>query len=336
MVQPPNPAGIWDLPGNTTLAPLTRGGYNNHLFRVTLPDGQSPYVLRVYGNHSNPRLIEHELSILLQLARARLPFAVPAPVFTRRGELCATVHTPDGLKLMILQPMLPGENPRPGDLAQTRSVGEALARLLEALKKVDTRGMRLPPAYHELERVHPLVTEPGVVLASLGSLLDRELRAQAGPIVTRVIAQAGSVAASLPKQLIHGDVIPGNLLCDGDRVSAVLDFENCAVNPRIMDIAGALDTWLWDVLGTDALWQRVEALAGGYNRISPMTKAEAAAVPLLILLRNVNVLMHLAGRFHAGLSPFIDVESWIESLISIDAWLNVQCDTLTGKLLAAR
>ncbi|MCX6020117.1 MAG: hypothetical protein NTZ50_16770, partial [Chloroflexi bacterium] len=44
-------------------------------------------------------------------------------------------------------------------------------------------------------------------------------------------------------------------------------------------------------------------------------------LPTLIRLRNAVVLMHLIGRFLGGLSPFIDVESWIESFLQIDAWL---------------
>ena len=52
-------ASIWDVPASVTIAPLDRGGYNNALFGVSV-NGSMPYVLRVYGNHANPKFIQHE------------------------------------------------------------------------------------------------------------------------------------------------------------------------------------------------------------------------------------------------------------------------------------
>jgi homoserine kinase type II len=326
-MHPPSPAGIWDLPKDCVVAPLDHGGYNNHLFRVDIA-GRPEYVLRVYGNHSNPRLIEHELSVTLQLQRHKLPVVVPAPVFTRRGEMCATVNTDSGMKLMVLLPFLQGVNPAPSNLAQARNVGEAIALLLNAMKTVETRGLRLPPPYIELERVHPLVPEPLLALDELGSLVDKATRFQINDILDRVIGEVAGHWKKLGTQLTHGDVIPGNIMVQGDRVTAILDFENCALNPRAMDLAGALDTWLWDALGRDALWERYDALGKGFSSVNRLSRDEVAALPILILLRNANVLMHLIGRYAGGLSPFIDVESWLDTLVEIDAWLTDNCDAL--------
>ena len=133
---------------STVVAPLARGGYNNLLFGVR-PSDDAPisHVLRVYGNHGNARHIEHELAVLLQLQRAKLPFQIPAPEITRRGEMCATFATDEGPKLMVLLPFLKGANPATSDLLHARAVGTALAQLLKALKKVDVRGLRLPPVH---------------------------------------------------------------------------------------------------------------------------------------------------------------------------------------------
>lgn len=312
---------IWDLPRSCVVAPLARGGYNNRLFGVRPNDGAPlTHVLRVYGNHSNARHIEHELAVLLQLQRAKLPFAVPAPEITRRGEICATLPTDEGNKLTVLLPFLPGANPVTSDLAQAHAVGEALAHLLRALKKVDVRGLRLPPPAHALERVHPLVPDPAHALDELHSLLDPDLRRATTAAVERTIIDA-TTCASLPAQLTHGDVIPGNVLCEGPRVTAILDFENCSTNPPAMDLAGAFDTWLWDALGRDELWLRLDALGRGYSSVTRLSSKEIAALPTMIRLRNAVVMIHLVGRFHGGISPLVDVESWCESFVTIDEWL---------------
>lgn len=330
-MQLPSPAAIWDLPKDCVVAPLDHGGYNNHLFRVDV-SGQPAHVLRVYGNHSNPRLIEHELAVVLQLQRQKLPFAVPAPEFTRRGEMCATVPTPDGIKLMVLLPFLRGANPTPSSLGQARAVGSAIAQLLNAMKRVDTRGLRLPPSYLMLERVHPLVPEPLRAMDELGTLADKTTHFQINNILERVMSEANGAWRAIGAQLTHGDVIPGNILTEGERVSAILDFENCANNPRAMDLAGALDTWLWDVLGdANALWQRFDALGTGFSSVTKLSRDEIAALPTLILLRNASVLMHLIGRFTSGLSPYIDVENWLETMIQLDEWLTENKDEMRAR-----
>ncbi len=273
-----NLASIWDLPANTAVQPLARGGYNNHLFRVDV-GGVPSFVLRQYGNHNNPRMIEHELSVLLQLQRQKLPFSVPAPVFTKRGEICATVPGPDGLILLVLLPFIAGTNPDIANLAQCRAVGAAIAQLGQAMKKVDVRGLRLPPPYVELERVHPLVSEPLLALDDVDELaggIDAGLRARVNAILERVIAESQTRWKKLGEQLTHGDMIPGNVMVAGDRVVALIDFENCALNPRAMDLASALDTWLFDVLGKPGeLWQRFQALGAGYTSAQKLSKDES-------------------------------------------------------------
>lgn len=313
---------IWDLPRSCVVAPLSRGGYNNLLFGVQPSDGAPiSHVLRVYGNHANARHIEHELAVLLQLQRQKLPFAIPSPEITRRGEMCATLPTDEGHKLTVLLPFLPGMNPATPNLAQARAVGVALAQLLKAMKKVDVRGLRLPPPAAALERVHPLVPDPLHALDDLAGLLDGNLCRRTHALLERTTNATAACWKPLGSQLTHGDVIPGNVLCDGARVTAILDFENCSLNPPVMDLAGALDTWLWDALGRDELWLRFDALGQGYSSITRLSEKEITALPTLIRLRNAVVLIHLVGRFHAGLSPLVDVESWVQTFLQIDDWL---------------
>lgn len=76
---------IWPIQTPTGLRPA--GGGNNLNQFVDTPSGT--YMLRVYRNHSNAVRILCELSVLTQLEHAGLPFAVPAPIPTRSGELLA-------------------------------------------------------------------------------------------------------------------------------------------------------------------------------------------------------------------------------------------------------
>jgi Ser/Thr protein kinase RdoA (MazF antagonist) len=299
--------------------------------------GAPAFVLREYGNHNSARNIEHELSVLLQLQRHKLPFRVPAPEITRRGEICASIMGPNGLKLFVLLPYVNGVNPDPANLRQARNVGAAIAHLCAALKKVDARGLRLPPPYAELGRVHPLVDDPLHALTDVDELaggLEPTLLTRGNALLQRLTADVVPARLrELGAQLTHGDIIPGNVLCDGDAVSAVIDFENCALNPRPTDLAAALDTWLFDVLATpDALWARCDALVGGFKSVTKLAREEIEALPDLLMLRNASVLMHLCGRFITNLTPLVDVENWLTSMLELEDWLSANGTTLKERV----
>ncbi len=311
---------IWALPAGCVLRPLGQG-YNNLLYRLYTAAGDPlPFVLRVYGNHANPKYIQHEIAILKQLGEHALPFSLPTPIATHRGEFWALVDEGQGPRLMTLVPFLPGQNPDVRDLAQAEAAGAAMAQLHVALRQVQVRGVNLPKPYIELGKVHPLVPQPFEAMRAVGSLATKSDVARVEAILTRILEHE-KLFRILPQQLIHGDFIPGNVLAEGSRITAVLDFENCAFNPCLMDFAIAIDTWCWDVISSGQEWPRIAALARGYRRAGRLSEAEIDLLPTGILLRNASVLMHLIGRFLANLSPYVDVEHWVAAMQRIDAWL---------------
>jgi homoserine kinase type II len=325
---------VWDVPAGTFPQTMDHTGYNNALYRVHA--GERELVLRVYGNHANPRNIQHELTIVYQLQGMNLPFAVPAPIPTRRNELWHMHQDGRARKLMVLLPFIPGTNPLPSDLAQAEAAGGALGHLLQAMQHINTRGLEGPKPVTELNRVHPLVPDAFSAIDTLGSLVPARTKLRINAILEAVYEDIRKLIKPLSTQLTHGDFINGNMLMEGTRVTGVLDFENSAVNPRVMDLAIAIDTWSYDaiMIGDASEWGRIDALGRGFCRVSKLSSQEIAAIPTLILLRNANVLMHLVGRFLANTTPYVDVESWMESMAKIDAWLVLNAEKLVDRAAA--
>lgn len=318
-------ASIWDVPADTTVTPMEQGGYNNELFKVQA--GDRKLALRVYGNHANPKYIQHELTLLWYLNAKALPFAVPVPILSRRNEMWTVQQVGRERKLMVLIPFISGANPPVDNVAQAEAAGEALATLLNAMKEIDTRGLPGPQPVTELGRVHPLVPDPFEAMSCLGSLAPKKQQFRVNAILECIYDDMKAIKA-LPHQLTHGDFINGNILMDGTKVTGVLDFENSSTNPRAIDLAIAIDTWSWDALGTGNEWARIDALGKGYSRVSKLSDREITLLPSMMLMRNASVLMHLVGRFMSNLSPYADVEGWIDAMLRIDAWL-----TMNGKKL---
>jgi len=102
--------------------------------------------------------------------------------------------------------------------------------------------------------------------------------------------QAG--VAEWPRQVIHGDWHPGNMLFRGPQVVAVLDFDSVRMAPRALDIAGGALQFSISMQGDDPdTWpveldeDRFHAFCRGYDRVSGCTisTAEIEAVPWLMI-----------------------------------------------------
>ena len=171
-----------------------------------------------------------------------------------------------GLFHKLLRDFDPGEQPARGTYHASRTVATALSRIPATLQ----------------------ATEPDGDAAASATLVDR-LRAAYIEAVQRVEREGLN---DWPMQIIHTDWHPGNMLFQGTRVVAVIDFDASRLAHRIIDAAnGALQ---FSILGasddTDA-WpdhideDRFRTFIAGYDQVpeAVMSRAELRAVPWLMI-----------------------------------------------------
>jgi homoserine kinase type II len=109
-----------------------------------------------------------------------------------------------------------------------------------------------------------------------------------------------ALAASLPRQIVHGDFGYINVLLENGTVTGLLDFEFAEADLRAADLACAIYITL--VRSTPAgTWPLIDALVSGYRRAQPLDPVEAAAIPDLLLRRSAFGIVHWVGRWRAGL-----------------------------------
>src|SRR3984957_11980958 len=95
---------------------------------------------------------------------------------------------------------------------------------------------------------------------------------------------------SWPKQIVHADWPPGNMLFRDNPVVAVIDYDSARLLPRIIDIAnGALQ---FSIIGGDddiSKWpdyldeSRFKRFLRGYDEVNLLSQAEIRAIPLLMI-----------------------------------------------------
>jgi Ser/Thr protein kinase RdoA (MazF antagonist) len=131
----------------------------------------------------------------------------------------------------------------------------------------------------------------------------------------------------LPKQLIHRDPNPSNILFDGDEVSGFIDFDLSERNVHLWDpcycATGILSEWR----GVDGIYEKwpdiLTGILQGYNSVNPLTDEEKQAVYYVICsiqmicvayFESVSELKELAKTNREMLQFIIEQEAKIKQL----------------------
>lgn len=92
---------------------------------------------------------------------------------------------------------------------------------------------------------------------------------------------------NLPKQIIHRDINPSNILFDNGKFSGFLDFDLSEINIRIFDICYFATSILSECFTNadidKSIWLEIlKKTVLGYDSVFPLTQAEKQAIPYVI------------------------------------------------------
>jgi homoserine kinase type II len=153
-----------------------------------------------------------------------------------------------------------------------RAVGAALAHLhVVCAQQLDVLGRHDRYDFdHIVQRYHVCVAAHDKVLMPALAIVGDELALVSGHL---------SLRDASSRSIIHGDLFRDNVLMHGNSISTILDFEQASSGTVTYDIAVAIHDWCWQQELQQADWSLIAALVGGYQTVSPLTKAEIVALP---------------------------------------------------------
>jgi homoserine kinase type II len=313
----------WGIAAGAAVA-LTDRGTNNRTIKVTAGDRR--WCLRISQNLT-PAQVQAEHRLLARLARAGLPFAVPAPVPLPDGSTVA--ETPGGPATLC--EWIPGIR---ADLRQTAALerfGRAAADLSDALAAV-------PPQDTPNNWGDGPLWAPAEVAALARDLMAAGLDAERARILRDGADQAAAawegMAERLPGQVVHADLAPSNVLVSPDTgtVTGILDFEFGGYWIRAIELAVALA--LSGALPGPGWRRRAAAMARGGAWGERLTAAELAALPDLIVVRAMGSALWRGGRWQRGQSSLSEIASRLDVLAETLRWRTAEGGEL-GRIVAA-
>jgi Ser/Thr protein kinase RdoA (MazF antagonist) len=293
---------------------------------------------RAIGRHGLAR-IQFCHDIQLHLAQRKFP--LPQLIRPRDAERSLIV---DGGQVYELFEFIAG-NGYDQSLDATADAGRALGLFHRLLWSFDLGSGFQPPrsSFHnagggpegkgfeeQLSRVEQRLGD-----AAAAGVLKR-LRVSYGDACKRVEALGFS---TWPVQIVHGDWHPGNMLFNGSRIAAVIDYDTARLGARIIDLAnGALQFSMIMGPGDPRQWPpeldegRYKRFCRGYETVKDcvISMAELEALPWLMieaLIVEAVVPIAATGSF-AGLSG----TAFLQTVDVKCAWLQQHAARLTAML----
>lgn len=216
-------AEAWGLEGATW---SSFGSERDDTLRVTA--GEDEFVLKVAHPADDPARLHRQIDLMNHVGRHRLPFATQTTVMTRAGHTTASISG----RIAHLLPFLPGTPIRlsPQGPEGLLAIGAAVFSLQEAMTDYPhPHDTQHPWALGSLERA----------LRSVEFVSPDSLREGCRRILTAAISHTLPPLQSLPAQPTHNDAHTDNVLVDGERVVAIVDWGDSITQPRIADLAVA-------------------------------------------------------------------------------------------------
>jgi len=253
-------------------------------------DGRE-FVVKIAGQDEDPVVTDFQIMALIHLQESGAK-GVPEITRTSRGEDHGTISYDDGTEACLrVVSWLSGSLLHDVSLSAeiSRSFGQQLARLDLSLLGFSHPGdqqVLIWDVQRALE-LRPLLTHFD------DALIRRQVEDVFEVLENRVLP----ALASLPKQVIHNDANPENvLLGDEGKVSGFIDFGDMLRAPRVVEIAIAASYLRTN--GSDPL-EFIAPFVAGYHASSPLQKEETGLLYDLIRTRLATTLSILYWRLSA-------------------------------------
>lgn len=185
-----------------------------------------------------------------------------------------TDYTQDGELYFIVMKRIKGEHLKYKDFLNSNiccEIGKSIAKLHIALQEFDHSN------YNNVNIYNTVCSK----LPQLKSIINLSNK-----FVENYMKDFGTLYDRLPKQLVHRDINPSNMIFDKDKFKGFIDFDLAEVNVRIFDICycatSILSEYFKDYI-TNSKWSEIfNNIVTGYNGVNPLSTEEKQALPYVI------------------------------------------------------
>ncbi|MBP3951638.1 phosphotransferase [Bacillus suaedae] len=311
-----------------------KSGYNNTT--RYLERDRKKYIIRIYETHQEESKVKVEHELLLKLAEdPERPFQIPIPVCKEGNSL---VRLPSN-KIGCLYHYIEGDNPVFDRADVLFSFGQSTGYLLHALEKIKLNQPLVYRPYYEIEYAHPNcpIEKVEAWCSQPPDYFKRYIKELSWVSSELVDFQRFTPQLKrLPHQMIHGDLNESNVLVGADnKINAILDFEFATWDLRIMEVAVCISEIMSEEPNENIYLDKIKHFFDGLGNTGTFTNPELEALPVLVLLRRLDVFLHFLGRYQDGLDDASVLEEQIIKVATYENWLTSRAEKVVRLLRRA-
>ena len=274
------------------------GGFGNSNFKLTTTDGE--FLLKIC-DEKDPTELQMQISLLQHLSEHAYPTVYPILTKDQRSVTHETIGS------VMLYPFLHGEQPEasPSILGQ---LGDALAQLhrippIDGLPRFAMGVSQMMPFFKEVQgtqfATHPFVEFLQSQLAFMKPKLN----------------------ASLPTGLLHGDLFLDNTLFNGDKMVAILDFEEGCYDTLLLDVGMTIIGCCYTpehVLNLETVHRFLDA----YNAVRPLTETEWEHLDCFVHYAALSIAFWRFRQFNIRRPDAQRADTYLEMLTRSEQWMS--------------
>lgn len=291
------------------IEPITSGIMNTS-FKIREATGRARLsVLRVYRkSHNRHARILREVALMEILRNVGLP--VPEIKKNKQGEQISLFKTASDTYYAAVLAFLPGREIKISDATAIPAVARSHALMHQAVAE------NIPTVTNEYKSiVQWLESERNVALPKVTNPAVRSQIESLSKNVLSDIQRAKFAIGTLPRGLCHLDYDSDNIFIKGREVLGIVDFDDVAEVPFVLDLGFSL--WWWCFYSpVKHRKQILSTYVAEYTKVLPLSETELALLPLFIRLRNATLL----NLLFVNLKKQPNTAS-IHKAIRFDTWL---------------
>lgn len=189
----------------------------------------------------------------------------------------------------------------------TAEAGRALAYFHRLLSDYVGPGSPVTGSYHAVAAIPEALRALPSRIKAPGLEVSASRLADLYELAVMRVRESG--IAGWPRQVIHADYHPGNVIFTDTGIRAIVDFDSARVGPRALDVANGAMQFSVTRTGLDPMaWpveldvQRLQAFLGAYDAVEGciLSRAECRALPWLMieaLITEAVIPIAATGRF---------------------------------------
>lgn len=272
------------------------GGYGNSNFKLTTSKGV--YLLKICDEKTTDEL-QLQISLLAHLQEHG--YLTPYPIPKKNGE---SLHLSQDFRV-IIYPFLNGATPQPSQCV-LEQIGEALAKLHRISPL-----MELPSFPMGLSQIVPFIKE----------VEDTEFKAH--PFVLWLESELEwmipELERPLPSGILHGDLFLDNTLFDGEKMVAVIDFEEGCHDTLLIDIAMTIIGCCYtdDHLLDEKL---VNSFLDAYNATRPISDDEYRGLDYYVHYAALSIAFWRFRQFNIRRPDMSSADKYQEMILRSSNW----------------